>query len=48
MGASRRTPGAPRQAQSRPQLDDLKTRMETIRAKLSAKSGLAGAIRYAL
>jgi transposase len=39
---------AARQAQSRPQLKDLKTRMEAIRARLSAKSALAIAITYAL
>jgi transposase len=39
---------ATRQAQSKPQLDELKARMEAIRAKLSAKSTLAVAITYAL
>jgi hypothetical protein len=39
---------AARQSQSRPQLDELKPRMEEIRAKLSAKSALAVAISYAL
>jgi transposase len=39
---------ARRQAQSKPQLDELKARMEAIRAKLSAKSTLAAAITYAL
>ncbi len=39
---------ATRQAQSKPQLDELKARMEEIRAKLSAKSPLAVAITYAL
>ena len=39
---------AARQSQSRPQLDELKTRMEEVRAKLSAKSTLAVAISYAL
>jgi hypothetical protein len=34
--------------QSKPQLDELKARMEAIRAKLSAKSTLAVAITYAL
>ena len=37
-----------RQAQSKPQLEDLKTYMEAIRAKLSAKSALAIALHYAL
>lgn len=37
-----------RQSQSKPQLAELKARMEEIRAKLSAKSGLAIAISYAL
>jgi transposase len=39
---------ATRQARSKPQLDELKARMEEIRAKLSAKSALAVAIAYAL
>jgi transposase len=39
---------ATRQARSKPQLDELKARMEAIRAKLSAKSTLAVAITYAL
>ena len=39
---------AARQSQSKPQLDELKARMEEIRAKLSAKSALAVAIAYAL
>src|SRR5450631_410566 len=39
---------ATRQAQSKPRLDELKARMEEIRAKLSAKSTLAVAITYAL
>jgi len=39
---------AARQAQSKPQLDDIKARMEAFRAKLSAKSSLAVAIHYAL
>ena len=39
---------AARQAQSRPHLGALKTRMEAIRAQLSAKSALAIAITYAL
>lgn len=39
---------AARQGQSRPQLEELKARMEAIRAKLSAKSALAVAITYAL
>lgn len=37
-----------RQAQSKPQLEDLKIYMEAIRAKLSAKSALAIALFYAL
>ena len=37
-----------RQAQSKPQLEDLKAYMEAIRAKLSAKSALAIALHYAL
>lgn len=39
---------AARQALSRPQLDAMKARMQELRAKLSAKSGLAIAIDYAL
>ena len=39
---------AARQTQSRPQIDDLQARMLAIRAKLSAKSGLAIALHYAL
>ena len=39
---------AARQARSKPQLDELRARMEEIRAKLSAKSALAVAITYAL
>ena len=39
---------ATRQARSKRQLDELKARMEAIRAKLSAKSTLAVAITYAL
>jgi transposase len=39
---------AARHAQSKPQLDELKARMEAFRAKLSAKSRLAVAIQYAL
>ena len=39
---------ATRQARSKPQLDELRARMEEIRAKLSAKSALAVAIAYAL
>jgi hypothetical protein len=37
-----------RQLQSKPQLEELKSRMEAIRAKLSVKSELAVAIAYAL
>jgi transposase len=39
---------AARQEQSKPQLADLKARMEAIRATLSAKSALAVALHYAL
>jgi len=39
---------AARQSQSKPQLEDLKRRMEAIRLQLSAKSALAVAITYAL
>jgi transposase len=39
---------ATRQERSKPQLDELKARMEEIRAKLSTKSALAVAIAYAL
>ena len=42
------TSRATRQARSKPQLDELRARMEEIRAKLSAKSALAVAITYAL
>ena len=39
---------AARQAQSKPHLAELKTRLEAIRAQLSARSALAIAITYAL
>jgi transposase len=39
---------AARQSQAKPQIDELKARMQAFRAKLSAKSDLAGAIDYAL
>jgi transposase len=39
---------AARQSQAKPQIDELKARMQAFRAKLSAKSDLARAIDYAL
>jgi transposase len=39
---------AARQSQAKPQIDELKASMQAFRAKLSAKSDLAGAIDYAL